>query len=168
MNVRSAKAADLDKGLFGLVKETHARSRYACYPADEKLAREFLLRTIFFNQRKAADDATHIFVAEHDGALVGYIVPHAERLYHLCRPLMVSDLYFYVRPGSHFAAAHALWDALETWADVPEVVSIQPGITNAVLPDWEIAAKFYEARGYTRIGGIFEKSREPQAARSVA
>ena len=166
MIVRSARGPDWTK-LLELIREGHARSNIASYALDEKFAKELFLTLMLANMRHPVHDGACVFVADLDGRLEGFIIPAANRLCVLGRDLIVSDLMFYCREGADARAAGMLWNALECWASVPEVVAVRPSITNAV-GDPERVAKFYEARGYERIGIFLEKRRAAQAARRVA
>jgi len=167
MIVRPVRGSDWPR-LLELIKEGHARSNIAAYALDEGYAKELVLSMAMANMhmRPPVHDAACIFVAETD-RLEGFVIPAAQRLYVLGRDLIVSDLMFYCREGAHALAATKLWDRLEIWASHPTVVGIRPGVTN-IVGDPERTAKFFEARGYERMGLMLEKRRAPQAARRVA
>jgi len=166
MIVRSARGTDWPR-LLELIKEAHARSNIAAFELDEAYTKELCL-AVMIQQRKAAqDDGMHIYLAELEGVLQGFVFVAAQRLYVFGRDLMVSDLMFYTRDGAHASAAGMLWDAVEAWAAPREVVSIRPSTSNAI-GDPERTGKFFEARGYERMGLMFEKRRPPQAVRSAA
>lgn len=165
MIVRSAKGHDYPK-LLEMIQEAHRRSNIADYEFDERVCREGCLTLIMANVRRPVADAAHIFVAD-DGRLHGFVIPAAQRLYVFGRDLIVSDLMFYTREGADARAAGLLWDAVESWASFPEVVSIRPGVTNAI-GDPERTAKFFELRGYERMGILLEKRRPAAVARRVA
>lgn len=164
--MRSARGTDWPR-LLDLIKEAHARSNIAAYPLDEGYTKELCLGVMMQQRKLAQDDGMHIFIAELENVLHGFVIPAAQRLYVFGRDLMVSDLMFYTREGAHALAAGKLWDAVEAWAAPPSVVSIRPSASNAI-GDPERTAKFFEARGYERMGLMFEKRRPPQAKRSAA
>lgn len=166
MIVRSARGTDYIR-LFPLITEAHRRSNIAAYALDERFCREFCLTLMMANFKRPVHDAAHIFVAEQEGELHGFVIPASQRLYVFGRDLIVSDMIFYTREDAHASAAGLLWDAVEAWANVPEVVSIRPGVTNAI-GDPERTALFFEHRGYERMGLLLEKRRPAAVARRVA
>jgi len=166
MIVRSARGVDWPK-LLELIKQAHARSNIAAYALDEKFTKDLCLSVMISQRKVAHDEGAHIFVAELEGELHGFVIAAAQRLYVFGRDLIVSDLMFYTREGAHASAAGMLWDAVEAWAAPVSVVSIRPGVTNAI-GDPERTAKFFEARGYERMGLMLEKRRAAVAARRVA
>ena len=152
-------------GLMTLFEQMHKRSKYARHAVDVKYLREFLISHIVFNAKKPMIGAVRVFVADVDGAIVGFVIAGAERLYNIGVDLMVSDIFFYVSAGGPASAAEKLWSAVEEWSAVPYVAFVRPTVTDAIS-DWTRTASFFKRRGYKQIGGMFESP--VRTTRSVA
>jgi len=170
MNVRRGMGKDIER-LLPLFREMYSRSRYAAFTLDEKYVHHLLCQIAMANAGRAWEGAMQLFLAEDDSQVHGFILPVCDRLYHIGKELMVSDLFFYVREGGDPAAAAGLADAMETWANAPGVVFLWPGVTDAIEADTERTANFWRRRGYRSRGVMLEKEvhfTKPAQGRSAA
>lgn len=167
MIIRRSMGKDIEN-LLPLFREMHQRSRFSGFTMDEKYLHHMLCQIAFANAFKAWDGAMQVFIAEGEGRIEGFVLVACERLYHIGVDLMVSDLYFYVREGGDAKAADGLWDAVEEWANAPGVVTIWPGVSNAILENYKRAELFFKRRGYKARGTMLEKAvayKKPAVAR---
>lgn len=155
--IRRARFGDIP-GLYRLIGEGHANSRYAASEEiDEREAKALLMRCI---QRHGSPNVggSCVFVAEAGGRIDGFIVGLLDRVYHLGRRFSAEDLFFYVSPDSEPTMAGRLIDAYVAWAEANEkVIEIKLAATD-IIDDWRRTAHLYERKGFHQIGAIYERA----------
>lgn len=161
--IRTTKATDIPQ-IVALLKEGHARCKYASEAqVDEAFAKQFLHRMIMLNGGRGESGVGH-FVAEQDGAIVGHILGHKNRIGEIGDKFYTTDSLFYVAQGaSPFLHISLLRAFLEWSARDPRVIRVIPGVSDMIQP-YEIAAKIYETMGFTRMGAILERRIERNEA----
>jgi len=147
MAVRKASFSDIPR-LWELAQEMHAASVYAERVTPEKKA----FRDLCFQTITNHGHATCIFVYEDAGEVVGFIMGTIDRVYHIAKEFLATDIFFYVAEGSTAKAAPKLLDAFVEWGEGRKnVVEIYVGISGAI-GNPERTAKMYERRGFRRDG----------------
>lgn len=147
--IRPAKVDDIT-GIIELGKELLDESP-VLPPHDPLKARKALA---FF----ISGARTSVFVAEHDGEIVGFIVGVLDE-YWWSEVQYASDAAFYVKPEFRGYAV-GLVKRLVTWAKkFKKVKHISLGVSSG-LETYERTGQLYERLGFKPVGGIHTKSIE--------
>lgn len=154
--VRAAQFVDVPV-IAGLLQEGYRASIYADRAAfNEGVAKRLIVNAIQRHGNKTVG-GSQVLVAENDGVVVGFIIGVLDRVYGVLDALMATDLWFYCSPAAPPRAAPHLLKATIEWAEqIPKVIEIRFGITNAV-GDWERTARMYERLGLERAGAFYER-----------
>lgn len=97
-----------------------------------------------------------VFVGEVDGVIEGFLIGMVDDLYHVLQPKYATDIFFYVSDRDQTSAT-GLIDAFVNWAEqVPDVVSIRLGATDAVKT-YKRTEKMYIRKGFVQEGVMYEK-----------
>ena len=155
--IRRASFGDIP-AIYRLIVESHQRSTYSerCQ-VDEKLAKATLFTSIQRNGMTTVG-GTFVAVAEADGEIEGAIVAILQPLYLVLDAIEASDVFWYARPGAHALTAARLLRAMHKW--VPEGAFIRQGNTAATGSEI-VSGLLLERAGMRRVGGIYEKVKEP-------
>lgn len=160
MSVRPARFGDIP-ALYALMEEMHGRSIYRDVDEIDERECKRLFMGCIQRHGQTNEGGCLVLVAERDGKVEGFIIGMLDRLYHVGRKLVATDLFFYVSERGDPRDAGRLLDEMIAWAaGAKNVVAIRPGITDAIDPDCRARA-LYERRGFRKAGVIYERSARP-------
>lgn len=164
--IRAAKAVDIP-ALLVLLHEAHADSKYALRAGiDDTLAKKFLFYLI---QRNGAngENGTWCYVSEEKGLLTGFLFGVKDRVHHVGTALYASDIFFYTSQTAHPLAASRLLEGFVAWAKKdPRVIEITLSSHDTVGE--RAPARLYEAKGFKKIGELYDMQIEPRAQTDAA
>lgn len=148
--MRPAKLADVT-ALVELSDHAYAASKYG------EIASLDAARCRLSWQRAITMRETPVFVHEGDG-VDGVIVGYASPLEFALDATLVTDVFWYVKPGSNGRAGLGLLKALEDWAAASfgDKAIVRATVTNAVK-DPDLACKLLKRKGYSVAGYILER-----------
>ncbi len=153
--IRAARFGDIP-AIFGIMRYTHARSRYAdICKIDEKRAKALVMQAI---QRHggAIEGSTFVAVADTGDGLEGFIIGVLQPLYLVLDVLEATDM-FWITRDAHGATAARLLKAMHKW--VPADAVIRQANTDAVS-DIELSGRIFEQRGMRLTGHVYEMTKE--------
>lgn len=145
--------------LVELLREQHARSRYAALgDIDPTYARRLLAQAI---QRHGhtTDGGTQVNVIEaEDGSIAAFMVGVLNRVYHVGNALCAQDMFLVAGDRAPALASRTLLNAYVEWASSnPRVLEINLSHTDA-LPEGDRMGAVYERLGFERCGGIYRRA----------
>lgn len=142
--------------LIELIQDGHRISKYKDVEMDTPYLKQMLSACIQRQEVKGENGCCVIVGQDHnpvDGVLIGMV----ERIYHIGKKFAATDLFFFVRPDASSKLGLLLFRQFEKWAEArPEVAYIKLGVTD-IFGDIERMSAFYERRGYSRSGLMFER-----------
>lgn len=153
MKVRRAEMADM-MGLLDLGREMHARS---CYAGRATLD-ERMFRNICVEARRLHGENCCIFVAtDGEDKPAGLIIGVLDRLYAIAKEKCATDLFFYVRPGTHWSAMTGLMNSFIRWAKSrPDAIEIRIATSDAIAgADHERLGRYYRRLGMKPCGNVY-------------
>lgn len=153
--IRVARFGDIP-AIFDIMRETHARSRYAdISKVNEKRAKALVMQAV---QRHGGtiEGSTFVAVADAGDRLEGVIVGILQPLYLVLDILEATDL-FWITREAHGATAARLLKAMHKW--VPAGAVIRQANTDAVS-DIELSGRIFEQRGMRLTGHVYEMTKE--------
>lgn len=155
--VREATYADT-QAILALLDEGYHRSKYKEYTLDTEVARQ-LIHGALQRTKVRGEGGTCVYVYENR-VVLGVMVGILDRIYHVAKELMATDLFFYVsKDCSNPRAFVGLLRAFENWAwGNSKVKKIDLGVTN-IIGDPSRLGIFYKRNGYIESGLMFEKFR---------
>lgn len=155
--IRQAKFGDIPE-IARLMQAMYLRSKYVGRDEiDIKEAKALAVQSVQRHGLKTPG-GTCVFVAQDREPLTGFIIGVLDRVYHIGRKLMATDIFWYADDGSPRDAI-MLFDAYLKWAgSVPGVIELKNGATDAIGGDYSRVAKLYERRGFKQTGVIYEKA----------
>lgn len=148
MRVRPAEWKDLPSLLIlGRLMQQESVTRYPAVEPQEVY--NSLALTL------AQPDRLLILIAEDDTGAVGFLSAFISK-YSFSRELCAIHDVFFVAPARRgSSAASRLVDGFHAWAKVWGCRKTMIAVHTAVRP--EITARFYEKKGYRRMGGVFDR-----------
>lgn len=160
LRIRTARFGDIP-AMMSIMRDAHARSRYAHLEMNEVLAKSMLMSAI---QRHSADirsgnklaGSHFVAVADNDGIVDGFILACLQPIYLVGKDLEATDLFFICSERAHGEAAARLLKAMHKW--VPEGCIIRQGVTDLVTGA-ERAGRLLERAGMRMVGTIYEKEK---------
>jgi hypothetical protein len=156
--VRTATLADVG-AILGLLDEGYHRSKYREYTFDKVEARQLINGAV---QRIGVkgEGGCCVFVWD-DGGVRGTLIGVLDRIYHVAKEMMATDLFFYVSKDlTSPKAFRELVKSFEEWAWAnPKVKKIDLGVTD-IIGEPEKLGVFYKRIGYNQSGLLFEKFRQ--------
>lgn len=151
--VRPATFSDIPS-ICILMELAHIESKYAEYRLD--LNRKF--KPLLMESIRSGNGCVYVSLAGDN--ITGFIVGMIDDLYHVLHVKYASDMFFYALPSDPRGFV-ALLDEFLGWAQqVPDVVRIRLGATNAV-GDFHPVAKLYVKKGLTLEGEMYEMEVSP-------
>lgn len=135
--IRPASASDT-RPLFELVRT---------FPTPTPPSAEQFSRAL---NAKLPDPFSCLFVAEHQGRLVGYVSGYCHATFYAGGPTAWVDELLVSEPLRGTGIGRQLMDAFERWAQHRQCVLVSLATRGA--------AAFYEHRGYTSNAGYYKKS----------
>ncbi|MCC6915308.1 MAG: BRCT domain-containing protein [Rhodospirillaceae bacterium] len=165
--IRPAKFADI-VSLVGLLKEAHARGRFALTgQIDERMARATLKHFISRHGGKG-EESTHCMVAETAGSICGLHIGVKMPIAYVGVQWEATDLMFVVSPRASRFVARALLKSFFAWAETDSrIVRILPAVTD-IVADWRPLASTYEKLGFRQTGVIVERMINRKKGAAVA
>lgn len=159
--MRDGKFADIPV-LLSLLEEGREIGKYRKYEIDMEAAKQILMGALQRTQVRG-EGGTCVHVWDDDG-VQGFIIGVTERVYHIAKQFMASDLFFYVaKEYNDPLAFRMLLKSFEEWAwSNPRVKQINLGATDAVGDPRRLLV-IYQRFGYTSSGSMVEKCR-PETA----
>lgn len=156
--VREAKFADIPV-LLALLEEGHKIGKYKDYNIDISTAKQVFMGVLQRTTVKG-EGGTCAFVYDDDG-VQGFIIGITERIYHIAKEFMATDIFFYIaKEYNDPLAFRMLLKSFEEWAwSIPRVKKIDLGITN-IIGDPHRLAIIYRRFGYVDSGLMVEKYRK--------
>jgi hypothetical protein len=155
MTIRTANFADVPR-LAELVQDGYARSIYAGRGSIDVKATKALMVSSIQRHGHKGEGGTLVLVAEHNGAVEGFMIGILNRVYAVLDKLMASDFMLYCSERADPADAGKLIRRLQDWGRKnPEVIEIVMGLHSLIEP-WQRAAPLYERAGMTQTGAIYE------------
>ncbi len=150
--VRPGEFKDLLK-LKKLATEMYERSVYA----DRCTVDLHEFRSICFHALSNHGRTTCLFVAEEKGEVVGFIVGTLDRVFHIAKEFLATDIFFFVGEEASARSASKLLDAFTKWGESSEgVIEVYVGVSGAI-GNPERISKMYERKGYRRDGLMLVK-----------
>lgn len=157
MAVRDGKFVDIPV-LMALLEEGHANSKYTDFTIDKNECKQILMGALQRTQVKG-EGGTCVFVYDDDG-IQGFIIGITERIYHIAKEFMATDIFFYIaKEYNDPMAFRLLLKEFEQWAwSNPRVKKIDLGVTNIIGEPRRLAV-VYKRFGYSESGLMVEKYR---------
>ena len=98
---------------------------------------------------KLPDPSSSLFVAEHEGRLVGYVSGYCHPTFYASGPTAWVDELLVSEPLRGTGIGRQLMDAFELWAQARRCVMVSLATRSA--------AAFYEHRGYSSQAGYYKR-----------
>lgn len=154
--IRDARFQDIPE-IAAMLREMHGASKYAGRVGISDKAVDALLMGSVAGQKQHGPQASFVAVAEHDGALTGFMIGVLDRVYHIGDRLTANDVFLHCRNTARPSDALRLIDAYIAWARAnPRVIEIMLSWADT-LPGAERIAAVYRRRGFRRIGEMWEQ-----------
>jgi hypothetical protein len=153
--IRPAKHGDIP-AIAALFEEMYARSKYKGRDEiDMKLCKSLAMQSIQRHGLQSAGGAC-VFVIDANG-VCGFVIGVLDRVYHVGRKLMASDLFYYASARAQPREAIKLYDAFLAWAaSIPGVIEIKSGATDAI-GDYSRVENLYRRKGLVQCGVLYER-----------
>jgi hypothetical protein len=161
MLIRPARFADIP-AIVAIILEAYAHSIHAGtdVDVDVKVTKALLMQAIQRHGAKGAGGSS-LFVAEHNGAIAGFIIGIVDRVQNIGTKLYATDLMFLCAPDAPPGAAGRLVTALVAWArSIPDVRMIYLGASD-VVGDWARTEKLYRRKGFAQSGVTYRMEVNP-------
>lgn len=155
--IREGKFVDIPV-IMALIEEGHRIGKYAEYSIDKNECKQILMAALQRTTVKG-EGGTCVFVYDDDG-VQGFIIGITERIYHIAKEFMATDIFFYIaKEYNDPLAFRLLLKSFEEWSwGNPRVKKIDLGVTN-VIGDPRRLAVIYKRFGYSESGLMVEKFR---------
>ena len=134
--IRPAAASD-SRALFELVR---------AFPTPTPPSLDQFSRAL---HAKLPDPSSSLFVAEHEGRLVGYVSGYCHPTFYASGPTAWVDELLVSEPLRGTGIGRQLMDAFELWAQARRCVMVSLATRSA--------AAFYEHRGYSSKAGYYKR-----------
>ncbi|MCP4536511.1 MAG: hypothetical protein GY832_05135 [Chloroflexi bacterium] len=133
-----------------LIKEAHAKSKYADYRLDLKGKFKPLCM-------EAIRSGNHcLFVSEKNGIVEGFLIGVTDDLYAVLKEKYATDVLFWISERDNPRNFVRLAMTFVEWArSIPGVVRIRMGVTDAV-GETRPVEKMFETLGMSREGAMFD------------
>jgi len=156
--IRAARTTDVP-AMVGILEERYRASAYAeLGEMDHRQANRLLVASVQRHGGRGAS-GTLAMVAEHDGAVNGFIIGWLESVYLIGVPLMATDVFFTTSVGAEGRDVAALALTFTRWAEAnPRVVEIKMGVVDTFGVDLDRADGFYRRLGLKKCGAIYRRS----------
>jgi len=154
MTVRTAKFTDIP-AILSMLEEMYEKSVYKGRDEIEPREARRLITTSLQRHGQMGPGGACVFVCGPEGAANGFIIGILDRIYHIGKKLMATDLYWYASDDASRKDAIALFDTYCVWADTnPRVLEIKPGATDAV-GDYRRTEIIFKRKGFRQCGSIW-------------
>lgn len=155
MQVRTAMFMDIP-AIADLAEDARARSVYSAFATLERDALKATLFDLIGRHGRNDFGGARVIVAGDD-VLAGALVGICDRLYQALDVRLVTDLFWYVRPGTQAIVAGRMAKDLHDWAErMPKPTILRQGVTSAIA-DIEKTRKILARTGMEHVGYIYEK-----------
>lgn len=154
--IRDAKFRDIPE-IVAMLHEMYAESKFRGRVEISDKAAEALLTSAIAGQKQSGPQASYVVVAEHDGALTGFMIGVLDRVYHIGTKLAANDLFLHVRASGKASDVVKLIDGYIAWASGNrKVIQIGLSWTDTIAGAEKIGA-LYARKGFVRSGEIWER-----------
>lgn len=152
---RAARAIDIP-AIEALVRDQHARSKYAGRVEISDKVMRSLFEAAVAGQNQTGPQATFLRVAEEDGRIVAFMLGTLARVYHIGNKLAAMDMFLCAYADAKATHALRLVSEYLEWAKSnPKVIEIILSWHNA-LPGAERMAQVFEHKGMVKVGEMYE------------
>ncbi len=156
MTVRNAKFTNIP-AIYSMLEELYDKSVYKGRDEIEPREAKRLITNCIQRHGQMGPGGACVFVCGPEGRANGFIIGVLDRVYHIGKKLMATDLYWYVSDDASRKDAIALFDAFCDWADTnPNVLEIKPGATDAV-GDYRRTEIVFKRKGFRQSGSMWTR-----------